>query len=613
MDRYYWRILLIDDDEDDYIFVREMLAEAQQSKFILEWEPSFVEGLKKLKEEIFDAILVDYDLGPHKGTELIQKAGEEGYPAPILLLTGRGSYEVDVEAMEAGALDYLNKGEINASYLERAIRYAIERKKTEEDLRASKQHLDDILASIRDGFLTWTGTGALPISTNAPRSNFNFQADQLIGQKIWKKLPQYTGSGFETAYRKVMDTRVPEQIEIESLDHDMWYFSRINPSENGITVYWQDITDRKRAEIDLQDSEARLRVSERFLKESNDRFRVALSSASIIVFSTDRDLRYNWFYSSDIGSIQQEFIGKRDDELLLAENVAEFMDLKRRALTQRTALREEINLQIFETSRKFLVSVEPTFGANGEPGGVIGACYDITELRILELEKMENTTQMEVQRRLLEYREKERQEIARDLHDGPVQDLSGLIFSIQYTKETVHDPRLQVELEQTLLGLKGAVRDLRAMINDLRPPSLIRFGLAKALQFYLEDFREKHPEILLETDLMEDGSCLSEPERLSLFRIVQESLTNAAKHASATHMKVCLTCDVDRTVLNIYDNGKGFEISNNLVDYTLKGHFGLVGMKERAEAIGGTFNILTAPGEGTSIQVSVMVPEEEIP
>ncbi|RPJ38281.1 MAG: histidine kinase, partial [Chloroflexi bacterium] len=177
-------------------------------------------------------------------------------------------------------------------------------------------------------------------------------------------------------------------------------------------------------------------------------------------------------------------------------------------------------------------------------------------------------------------------------------------------KETVHDPRLQVELEQTLLGLKGAVRDLRAMINDLRPPSLIRFGLAKALQFYLEDFREKHPEILLETDLMEDGSCLSEPERLSLFRIVQESLTNAAKHANATHMKVSLTCDVDRTVLNIYDNGNGFEISNNLVDYTLKGHFGLVGMKERAEAIGGTFSLLTAPGEGTSIQVSVMVPEE---
>lgn len=143
------------------------------------------------------------------------------------------------------------------------------------------------------------------------------------------------------------------------------------------------------------------------------------------------------------------------------------------------------------------------------------------------------------------------------------------------------------------------------MINEMRPPSLIRFGLAKAMNDFLEQFRDKHQGIELDTSLMEDGGCLPEQARLNLYRILQEALTNAIKHSGTRKVAVSLTCEDHQTVLEIKDEGKGFLLSNNLMDYSEHGHYGLAGMKERAEAIGGTLEISTTPEQGTTIRVIV--------
>ena len=129
-----WVILLVEDDEDDYILTREMLAEARFGKFDLRWAESYDTGRQALLRGGYDAVLMDYDLGPHTGLELMREAAQNGFRAPTILITGRGSYEVDVEAMQAGASDYLTKSEINSPLLERTIRYAIERKQIEEAL-----------------------------------------------------------------------------------------------------------------------------------------------------------------------------------------------------------------------------------------------------------------------------------------------------------------------------------------------------------------------------------------------------------------------------------------------------------------------------------------------
>lgn len=195
--------------------------------------------------------------------------------------------------------------------------------------------------------------------------------------------------------------------------------------------------------------------------------------------------------------------------------------------------------------------------------------------------------------------------IARDLHDGPVQDLSSLLFNAQFAKEAITDPGIKIEIEQIVLALKKTVQNLREMMNELRPPSLVRFGLAKALKLQLEDFREKHPEIELETNLMNDGDCLSEQIRLNLYRIVQEALNNAAKHSNATKVSLQFNCTDHQADLEIHDNGKGFSLSSDFIDYTLQNQYGLAGMRERAEAIGGTLEIRSEPMSGTTVRVIV--------
>ncbi len=137
-----WRVLLIDDDEDDYFLTKAMLAEAHSRKFELVWISTYEEALQTIMSGHFDAALVDYDLGGRTGIELIKEIISQGLPTPLILYTGRGSYDVDVEAMQAGATLYLTKREANPLLLERFIRYAIERRQVEETLRESRDRLE---------------------------------------------------------------------------------------------------------------------------------------------------------------------------------------------------------------------------------------------------------------------------------------------------------------------------------------------------------------------------------------------------------------------------------------------------------------------------------------
>lgn len=119
------RVLLVDDDEDDYLLIRELLSEMEG--LALEWADGHEEALEALSQGSYDVCLVDYRLGRSTGLELMREAATRGNKAPMILLTGRGDREVDLEAMRAGASDYLIKGEIDAPTLERSIRYAFAR------------------------------------------------------------------------------------------------------------------------------------------------------------------------------------------------------------------------------------------------------------------------------------------------------------------------------------------------------------------------------------------------------------------------------------------------------------------------------------------------------
>jgi two-component system, sensor histidine kinase and response regulator len=134
MDTRELRVLIADDDEDDYILTRDLLQRIGRQRFRLDWTPSYEAALQAIELNQHDVYLFDYHLGQSDGLELMREALARGCKAPIILLTGNDDWETDVEAMKAGAADYLVKGHLDERLLERSIRYALERKRAQEEL-----------------------------------------------------------------------------------------------------------------------------------------------------------------------------------------------------------------------------------------------------------------------------------------------------------------------------------------------------------------------------------------------------------------------------------------------------------------------------------------------
>lgn len=747
-------ILVIDDDREDFLIMRERLRDAGLGIWEVEWASTYDMGRERLfgsaqPETRYRAVVVDYQMGQHNGLELIREAVARNFAAPFILITGRGSEEVDWEALRAGAALYLTKEEATSALLERTIRYAIELSQKEQALRASEASLRRsesqlryqaaLLDSMNDAVIAADQNYCISAWNPAAERLYGWKAEEAIGQLglellktefpeqdkekmltiiaetgLWRgevtqvnrngiRFPVEVSSivltdpeGQTTGYlsvnrditgRKVSEARAAAEREwlrttlasigdavitcdahgavtfLNQVAEDLtgWrnaeaygkplgqVFPIVNEQtrrpaadpavrvlESGLVVGLANHTalvNRAGLSIPIEDSAAPIkdasgqvlgvvivfhdvaekRQAEQALRDSEGRFRIALSNSSIAVFSADLDLRYTWFYGTGMGPWPERFIGKRDEELLPIEAVAEFVAAKRLAIKTQAAVHQEIRLNLPAGLMVMAVAIEPLFDSEGHMTGIIGALFDVTELRRLEEERREYLTNMEVHHRLLEYREKERQEIALDLHDGPVQELSGLLFKIQFTKESVNDTAVKQDLEQIGETIKQIIRDLRGTVNSLRPPSLIHFGVARAIEFHAEDYLEKHPEMEIELSLnpLGEGIHLSETVHLAIFRIYQEALNNITRHAQATRAWVHFGREGNDIVLEVRDNGQGFSLSSALTEYTAREHFGLAGMRERADAVGGKFKIISEPGVGTKVRVEIPVEGKE--
>jgi signal transduction histidine kinase/DNA-binding response OmpR family regulator len=140
--RKYIRVLLVDDDEEDYIITQDLLEDIPNRKYRLEWISNYNPALKAILRGEHDICLVDFRLGSESGLDLIRSAVERGADLPLLLLTGQGDQQIDEAATQAGASDYLVKGELSSSHLERAIRYSLERSRNLREIRVLNQQLE---------------------------------------------------------------------------------------------------------------------------------------------------------------------------------------------------------------------------------------------------------------------------------------------------------------------------------------------------------------------------------------------------------------------------------------------------------------------------------------
>ncbi|MBM3841405.1 MAG: response regulator [Verrucomicrobia bacterium] len=128
-------------ERDDFIITRNLFSEVEQERYDLTWAATYDAGREQLLRGEHDLYLIDYRLGIHNGLDLLREAKRLGCAAPIIMLTGVGDQQVDIEAIKAGAADYLVKGQITPALLHRAVSHAVQRKRIEQQLRESEEQL----------------------------------------------------------------------------------------------------------------------------------------------------------------------------------------------------------------------------------------------------------------------------------------------------------------------------------------------------------------------------------------------------------------------------------------------------------------------------------------
>jgi two-component system, NarL family, sensor histidine kinase UhpB len=200
-------------------------------------------------------------------------------------------------------------------------------------------------------------------------------------------------------------------------------------------------------------------------------------------------------------------------------------------------------------------------------------------------------------RAVLRAQEQERSRIAQDLHDEVNQALTGILLRLQATIGAA-PPGLQDELRETQQLATQAMDELLHLARQLRPTALDDHGLVPALASQVGDFGERTG---IRSSFRRHGAIppLSDEEQLVIYRVTQESLSNVAQHAGATHVDVELSF-VGRTMLRVRDDGGGFRPTFNG-----RARLGLSGMRERALLVGGSLTVFSEPGEGTTIELTM--------
>lgn len=240
--------------------------------------------------------------------------------------------------------------------------------------------------------------------------------------------------------------------------------------------------------------------------------------------------------------------------------------------------------------------------------------YNAAQSELAERKRIEAELN-EIQTRLIDGAESERVQLARELHDGPMQDLYGL--SLQLRMLLGGSLEMNGEFDNIQASIQRIIDSLRATSMDLRPPSLMRFGLEAAIRSHCEQYKKMQPDLKIYMDYSEDAANasdsagapaiepLSERVRLALFRIYQMGLTNVVRHAQANRVTISIQNDPQSVTMEIQDDGKGFQVPDRWIELARKGHLGLVGAVERVEALGGKMQVTSGEGAGTTIRVTV--------
>jgi two-component system sensor histidine kinase DegS len=208
--------------------------------------------------------------------------------------------------------------------------------------------------------------------------------------------------------------------------------------------------------------------------------------------------------------------------------------------------------------------------------------------------------------RVIEAQENERQRLARQMHDGPAQSLTNLILQAEICERLFdHDPvQARVELGNLKNTVSTTFQKIREFIMTLRPMMLDDLGLVPTLKQYVQDFEEK-TRLSVNFTVLGRDTRLPPYSEVTVFRVIQELLTNVQKHAHATHIQVSLDFQSDVVIASVEDDGSGFDLNEIQTNVQQRKGLGLSTIQERTEMLGGKVQIESRIGRGTKIRIEI--------
>lgn len=378
-----------------------------------------------------------------------------------------------------------------------------------------------------------------------------------------------------------------------SIGHSLRSLERITiAGEDCILTILNDITEGRRVEQEL----ARQRIE----------LQIILDTVPALIFYKDRESRFvrvNRQLAQMMGLPAEEFVGKSDADLG-SEFANRYREDDLRVMTSGQPVRQrEEPLHSSPGERWLMTDKVPYRDESGQVVGVIGFAIDVTERKRVEDELRASRERLQVlSRQLLNAQEDERRHIARELHDQVGQSLTAIKLNLKSFRPPDYETSTLMIFEETINVVDQTLEQVRTLSLELRPSMLDDLGLVAALRWYL-DRQAQRTGFSVQFVAESMNGDVSQEIETTCFRVVQEIVTNIARHAHAQNVRVELRRLDTELELFIQDDGVGFDLTAARERAMSGNSMGLLGMQERVLIVGGRLEIQSAPSRGTEVRV----------
>jgi len=379
MEDRIFNLLLVEDNPGDARLIREYLDEAGPEKFAARQAPTLEEGFRMLEGAAVDVVLLDLSLPDSRGLDTVARMLARAPHLPIVVLTGLDDSNLAVRAVREGAQDYLVKGQVDGNLLARAVRYAIERKKAEEEIRYFSEFTKNIIESTQVGLYAVDQDGRVVFWNHGMERDFGVSAAEITGTDIFEAFPALSEEPIGRALRAALSrgdafeqSRVRHRTRLKGERILNTKINALRDAAGGIVgavVITEDVTERVQAQEALRASEERYRSLVETIHEG-----------FIVVDGDENILFINDAYRDMLGYAKEELVGMSVLDLIPAEEAAKAREMTRRKKEGKESTKYELVMVRKDGERRdVLVSSSPLLDRDGNYSLTIGVAMDITE------------------------------------------------------------------------------------------------------------------------------------------------------------------------------------------------------------------------------------------